>query len=96
MTARWEYLYKIDVGALYVYLDGNVKDNAERLEGELVHRMDLVEVVEDEVEDGGSRCGWPIKLSRHVDLPRRDLGLLHLRLNLGGSELGVLKVLHQR
>ena len=53
MTARWEYTL-IDMGALYVYLDGNVKDNTERLEGELVHGVDPVEVVEDEVEDGSS------------------------------------------
>ena len=64
MTARWEYTYKIEVGALYVYLDGNVKDNAERLEGELVHGVDPVEVVEDEVKKR-SPCRTPtIKLSR--------------------------------
>ena len=110
MTARWEYTYKIDMGALYVYLDGNVKDNAERLEGELVHGVDPVEVVEDEVEDGssGSRrsvqfprldhCKSQIGLEWNIDLVdlcRRLLCLGDFVFDLSSGFLGVLQVLHQ-
>ena len=49
---------------VHFYLYGDIKDNTERFEAELVHGVDPVEVVEDEVEDGcpGSR--------RSVQLPR--------------------------
>ena len=45
----------IDCGSS-THLDGDVEHDAERLEGELVHGVDPVQIVEDEVEDGGPRC----------------------------------------
>lgn len=49
------------------------------LEGELVDGADLVEVVEDEVEQGRPLRRRPVVLSRLVDLHFGDFGLLHLK-----------------
>ena len=38
----------------------HLENNAECLEGELVDRVDLMEVIEDEVEDGGPCRGRPV------------------------------------
>ena len=65
------------------------------LERELVHGWDLVEVVEDEVEEGGSGRGGPVQLAGLVDLHLGDLRLLHLLLDLRRRSLRRLKVLHQ-
>ena len=69
-------------------LDRHVEHHAERLQRELVDRVDLVEVVQDEVEDGRERRGRPVELARLVDLERGLLGLGDLDLDLGRSLLG--------
>lgn len=48
------------------------------LERKLVHRMDLAQVVHDEIEQRGSGSCWPVVLSGLIDLHLRHLGLLHL------------------
>lgn len=48
------------------------------LEGKAVHRVDLAEVIHDEVEQGGSRSCWPVVLSGLVDFHFSHFGLLDL------------------
>jgi len=64
-------------------------------ERELVHGMDLVEVVEHEVEQRGAHGDRPVRLSRLVDLRLGQLGLLHLLLDLHRRPLRRLEILDE-
>ena len=83
-----------DFVVLYGSLDCHVEDNTEGLQGELVHGVDLVHVVEDEVEHGGSGSCGSVQLPSLVDLVRSLLRLRHLCLNLCRRLLCVLKILN--
>ena len=72
-----------------------LENDAEGLERELVDGVDLVQVVEDEVEDGRPRRGWSVQLPGLVDLKGGLLGLGHLHLDVGRGLLRVLQVLDQ-
>ena len=65
------------------------------LERELIDGIDLIQVVQNEVHERGSSSGWSIQLPCLVDLDLCDLCLLNLDLDLCGSALGGLKILHQ-
>ena len=112
-SCPWQHAKKISFvcWVVCVYLYGNIKDNTECLDGELVHGIDPVEVVEDEVEDGCSGGRRSVQLpglkkfmlwigsewnSDLVNLCRRLLCLGDFVFDLCSSFLGVLQVLHQR
>lgn len=48
------------------------------LEGELIEWVDLVEVIQDEVEQGGASGSWAVALSGFIDLLLCHLSLCHL------------------
>ena len=48
----------------FEYLDCNVKNNAEGFEAELIHGVDPVQVVENEVKQRSSCSTGSVKLSR--------------------------------
>ncbi len=50
---------------------------------DLINRVDLVEVVEDEVEDGGPGSGWTVELSRLVDF---EAGTNFFGINTGSGK----------
>ena len=56
-----------DVFGLRRALDGDVENDAESFQRKLVDRIDLVEVVQDEVKDRGPSCGGSVKFSGFVD-----------------------------
>ena len=112
-SSPWQHAEKIlfVCFVVCVYLYGNIKDNTECLEGELVHGIDPVEVVEDEVENRSSSSRRSIQLpclkksmqwigsewnSDLVYLRRCLLCLGDFVFDLRSSFLGVLQVLHQR
>ena len=61
------------------------------VETELVHRIDLVQVIEDEVEDGGLSAAVSEDFTSVINFLEDDLGLLKSLLNLIGLLLGFLK-----
>jgi hypothetical protein len=50
---------------------------------DLINRVDLVEVVEDEVEDGGPGRSGPVELSRLVDF---EAGTRFFGINTGSEK----------
>ena len=94
----------------FEYLDCNVKNNAEGFEAELIHGVNPVQVIENEVKQRSSRSAASVKLScleqqkchlgsvegNHlINLAGRLLGLNHLQLNISSCLLYVLQVFHQ-
>lgn len=50
------------VGAPLTLLDGVIEQVNVRVERELVHRVYLSHVIQDEKQDRGSLCAWPVTL----------------------------------
>ena len=65
------------------------------LERELVDGVDLIEVIQDEIHQGGTGGRGPVQLPGLVDLDLRDLCLFHLHRDVGSGALGGLQVLHK-
>ena len=51
------------VGAPLTLLNGIVKQVNVRIERELVHRVYLAHIIQDEEQDRGSLCAWPVTLA---------------------------------
>jgi hypothetical protein len=73
-----------------------LEHDAEGLQRELINGVYRVQVVEDEVEEGGSRGRWSIRLAGHVDFPGRPPRLRHLALDFRGRFLRRLQIFHER
>lgn len=54
------------------------------LERELVDGVDLVEVTQDEVQQGCSLCRWPVVFSSDIYLDFGDFSFFHLDTQEGG------------
>ena len=73
--------------------DRRGEDNVESLERELVHGMDLVEIIKNEVEQRGSISSRSIMLTSFVNVLFSYLCFLHLDLNFGCGFLCNFKIL---
>ena len=52
----------LQVRAPLTLLNGVVEQVDVRVERELVHRIDLAHVIQNEEQDRGSLCAWPVTL----------------------------------
>ena len=80
---------------LLCLVDCIVEHNAEGLEGELVQRVDLDEIIKDEVQQGGPGSSRTVVFSGFIDLLFGDVSFLYLLLDLTCCALCGLQVLHQ-
>ena len=66
---------------MYVYDTVRKTNESVNLERELVERVDLLEVIQDEVEEGGPGSRWPIVLSRFIYLLLCEQCLCYLEVH---------------
>jgi len=76
----------IDRGLMHRLLEHDL----ERLERKLIHRMDLVQVVEYEVEKGSSRGCGSVMFARFVDFHFGNFRFLHFLFDLSGCEVSAV------
>uniref|UniRef100_A0A1I8JGD9 CCHC-type domain-containing protein n=1 Tax=Macrostomum lignano TaxID=282301 RepID=A0A1I8JGD9_9PLAT len=72
-----------------------VENNAEGLQRELVHRVDLIQIVQDEVQQRCSACSSSVPFASLINLDLCNLGLCNLFFNFDGRSLVGLKIFHQ-
>ena len=62
---------------------------------EVIHPVQLVQIIDEEVQQCAIGCHWAVHLSRRADLHLSLLGGLDLRCDVQGCALGLLQILNQ-
>ena len=88
-----DVLNAITIAVFFAFLNGVLEQSLVPLKGELIHRINLVEVVEDEEKDGGDSFAHSVSFSGLINSFHCLLCSLKVILNLFGSLFGCLKCL---